>query len=348
MRRLPAIPAADDVIILSCANKIGDSVIYLAVAGWLRAHRPKARIVAIINRFTAGVWRRSAHVDEVIELESLDALGETGAAKALQDLGASTIVHIHPNRSIARWARTAKIGLRIGTGRRWWMWLYCNRLMNFSRKRGGLHEAQLCIRLLEPLGVPMPDDPQVLSAHYGVRPPAVSDKVAALLTPKRRNIVIHPMADSGPEWGLANFAALISLLDPERYNLLITGIASEAAQYREVLPLDGPNITDLGGLLSVDELIQLIAGSDGLVASSTGPLHLAAALGVTAIGLFTMMWSRSPKRWAPIGVRAKALVLDPACPVCAKDAHCDCVRRIPAARVVTLLDGEAAGANETG
>jgi ADP-heptose:LPS heptosyltransferase len=74
------------------------------------------------------------------------------------------------------------------------------------------------------------------------------------------------------------------------------------------------------------------------VAASTGPLHLAAALGVRTIGLYSMRRPIFPARWAPIGPRAHALVHDVGCPVCANGKPCDCITRIPVAKVLALLD----------
>ena len=45
-------------------------------------------------------------------------------------------------------------------------------------------------------------------------------------------------------------------------------------------------VTDLTGQLSLSQLVELIAHCDGLVAASTGPLHLAAAFGIRAVGLY--------------------------------------------------------------
>ena len=47
-----------------------------------------------------------------------------------------------------------------------------------------------------------------------------------------------------------------------------------------------------------------------VVAPSTGVLHLAAALGVPAIGIYSPLKVEHPRRWAPRGPRATFLVPD--------------------------------------
>ena len=50
--------------------------------------------------------------------------------------------------------------------------------------------------------------------------------------------------------------------------------------------LKNKNIIDLTGKLSLQQYISFINAANGLVAASTGPLHIAAALNKKAIGLF--------------------------------------------------------------
>jgi ADP-heptose:LPS heptosyltransferase len=131
---------------------------------------------------------------------------------------------------------------------------------------------------------------------------------------------------------------LIRSIDPQRWQVLLTGTMSEAERYRNVLPLDLPHVTDTGGRLELEEMIQLIGAADAFVSASTGPLHIAAACGIRAIGLFSMRRPIFPARWAPIGRDAHALVFDPDCPDCAAGRVCDCITRIPPERVLELLE----------
>ncbi|MFC7667381.1 glycosyltransferase family 9 protein [Hymenobacter humi] len=73
-----------------------------------------------------------------------------------------------------------------------------------------------------------------------------------------------------------------------------------------------------------------MAAADGLVAGSTGPLHLAAALGRHALGLYPPIRPMHPGRWAPLGPRAGFMVFDkPSCEDCRTEpAACRCIRAI--------------------
>lgn len=325
-------------VILSRPDNLGDAVVTLPTAGWWKRHAPGIRIIALAKGYTRPVWERCAHIDAVITLEELERGGDQGAVSALKAIGADAIVHVFPHRDVARWAKAAGIPRRIGTSHRWWHWLTCNERVSFSRRRSDLHEAQLNIKLLAPFGVPVPADVHALIPCIGLKVPPPAADVRSLLRPDRRNVILHPLKVTGAAWGLANFAALIRLLDPQHYHCLITGTAGEAEQYRRVLPLDLPHVTDTGGTLSLERLMDLIGASDALVAASTGPLHIAAASGIRAIGLYNMRRPLHPGRWAPLGTDAHVLVNDPDCPACARGEDCDCITRIPPQRVLDLLE----------
>ena len=119
---------------------------------------------------------------------------------------------------------------------------------------------------------------------------------------------------------------------------MITGTTPEAERYRTYLPQDVPNVTDTGGTLDMEGLMELIGACDAFVSASTGPLHLAAASGVRSIGLFSMRRPILPARWAPMGRDAHALVHDPGCVKCASGSECDCIQRISTQRVIDLLE----------
>jgi heptosyltransferase III len=324
-------------IILSRPDALGDAMVTMTTAGWIKHHAPSTRIIVLAKRYTVPVWKRCAHADELLVLEDLQAAGDAGAIAALRSVNADAIVHVFPHKEVAHWAKKAGIPARIGTSHRLWHWFTCNERVHFSRKKSDLHEAQLNIKLLAPFGLKVPETVEALIPSSGYTAPALSVPVRSLLRADRRNIVLHPLLGSGVGWGLGNFATLINNVDGNHYHCLITGTAAEAERYRNELPVNAAHVTDTGGRLSLTELIELIGACQGFVSASTGPLHVAAASGVQAVGLFSMRRPILPARWAPIGRDAHYLVNDPQCARCAKGKACECIQRISPQRVLELL-----------
>lgn len=323
-----------ECIVISRTDSIGDVMLTLPIAGLLKQRFPGVRIIFLGRRYTLPVLQCCVHVDLAVAVEDISS----DPIAVMRSWKADAIVHVFPSEQVARWAKQAGIPLRVGTSHRWWHWLTCNARVAFSRKKSDLHEAQLNVKLLAPLGITGTLDLSKLAMLTGFVPNAPGPFVSSLLKSDRKCVVLHPHSKgSAVEWGLKNYAELMRAMDPDRWQVLVTGTQAEADRYRARLPLDLPHIADLGGKLTLPQLIEVIGASDALVAASTGPLHIAAASGIQAIGLFSSRRPIHPGRWAPIGVNAHALVSDPTCAVCAAGKACDCITRIPPQRVMDLL-----------
>jgi ADP-heptose:LPS heptosyltransferase len=296
-------------IIVSRTDRIGDVVLTLPLCALLRSQLG-AEVVALGRTYTRPLLEASAHVDEVLDWDMVSPADQATQGDFLSAAHADAIVHVFPRPDIARAALAARIPLRIGTSHRWYHWLTCNALEHFSRKRSMLHEAQLNVRLARRLLGPAIPPLSSLAPLTAITPRAsLPQSVATRLREDRFRLVLHPgSSGSAREWPLAQWKALAESLDPTRVQVLVTGSATEGAALREWIASLPPGVEDLTGQLELAELIALLGRVDGLVAASTGPLHLAAAVGIHALGLFAATPPIHPGRWAPLGPQAEVLV----------------------------------------
>lgn len=325
--------------IISRTDAIGDVVLTLPVAGVLKKLYPDAYICFLGRAYTRDVVHACVHVDEFLDWDQWKDLPEPEAAQALEALKADTIIHVFPGKRIARIAKQAGIPQRIGTTNRLFHWWTCNTLVKLSRKNSPWHEAQLNLKLLVPLGGKDLYSLDEIAGYYGLtRLDPLPAHLAALLAPDKFNLILHPKSRGhGAEWGLENFRRLITILPQDRYKIFLSGTAEEGKLLTS-LTQEFPGLTDLTGRLSLKEFIAFIAAADGLVASGTGPLHIAAALGRHALGLFPPRRPIHPGRWAPVGRHAKFFVKGSNCAACKKSGDCTCIREIPAAELRDWLD----------
>jgi ADP-heptose:LPS heptosyltransferase len=212
-------------------------------------------------------------------------------------------------------------------------------LVKLSRKNSPWHESQLNLKLLVPLGAKDLYSLDEIAGYYGLtRLTPLPDHLADLLAPGKFNLILHPKSRGhGAEWGLENFRRLITILPQDRYKIFLSGTAEEGKLLTSLVR-EFPFVTDLTGRMSLKEFIAFIAAADGLVASGTGPLHLSAALGRHALGLFPPRRPIHPGRWAPLGPHAKFFVKDSNCEACKKTGDCTCIREIPAEELRDHLD----------
>jgi ADP-heptose:LPS heptosyltransferase len=284
-------------------------------------------------------------VDEFIASDELAQLPAADQVAQLRRYVAAAIIHVFPNKTIARLGRQAGIPVRIGTRNRLFHWLTCNRLVALSRRHSPLHEAQLNLQLLAPLGwrqpLALPEVAQLVRLLPVVAVPAAVQVLLQARQPGQLNVLLHPRSrGSAREWGLPHFGQLARLLHAAGHRVFVTGTAAEGAELADWLTENAAYLAaDLTGQLALPELIACIAAADGLVAGSTGPLHLAAALGRHALGLYPPIRPMHPGRWAPLGPHADYFVFDrPACQDCrAQPAQCTCIKAIAAAAVAARV-----------
>lgn len=299
-------------IILSRTDSIGDVVLTLPMAGILKEKYPDCKIIFLGRAYTRSIVQLSEHVDCFEDYDAWEVLSEETKLSHLKALHADVFIHVFPNKELAKLAKKAGIKCRIGTSHRAYHFLTCNKRPNFTRKGSDLHEAQLNFKLLAPLDIDHIPQREELPSYYGFsKIPTLPEKFSSLIEAEKKNIVLHPKSKgSAVEWGLDNFKSLIEVLPTDRCNIFITGTEQEGELLKGELPLDAPNIHNLTGKMSLNELIAFIAACDSLVAASTGPLHVAAAVNIKAIGLFVDVRPIHPGRWAPLGTKAQVLTYD--------------------------------------
>jgi ADP-heptose:LPS heptosyltransferase len=327
-------------ILLSRTDSIGDVILSLPMAGLIKEKYPHARIVFLGKSYTREVINCDQYIDKFLDWDQIKLLEASAQVETLKAEKIDVFVHVFPNKDIAKIALKAKIKLRIGTSHRLYHFLYCNHLIAFSRKKSDLHEAQLNIKLLKPLGIDYKGAWQQLHSYYGFsKVPPIERHCQSMLSTDSMNIVLHPKSKgSAREWGFENFKRLIDIVLEKGARVFLTGTEEEGKLFRESLMRPHPNLIDTSGKMTLDRLISFIANVDVLVAASTGPLHIAAATGTYAIGIYPPIHPIHPGRWSPIGIRTKVLVIDrPNCQECRHGESCNCMLQIKPEEVAAAI-----------
>ncbi|MEE8587128.1 MAG: glycosyltransferase family 9 protein [Acidobacteriota bacterium] len=156
------------------------------------------------------------------------------------------------------------------------------------------------------------------------------------------NINASPLAVER-RWPRERFAQLgRELLRRYGFDLVLVGAASEVEYVRPLEEnLNEPaRVRNLAGKLSLRRLAEVIQGSLLLISNDSGPLHMAAALGVPVVGLYG---PETPLRYGPLAVRRRIFYRGLWCSPCmsldnAKTVNCinglACMREIGVEEVV--------------
>lgn len=313
-------------LLISRTDSIGDVILTLPMVSLVKQHYPNIVIGFIGTPYTKAVINACPLIDTFIDQSTfLTEAVQLGGAKP------DCIIHVLPRSSLAKRAKQLKIAHRIGTTNRIYHWTTCNHLVRLSRKHSELHEAQLNLKLLEPLGVNSNLSLADLSTLTALQVIGhLPQQWQSLLQPHKFKLILHPKSrGSAREWDLAYFAELIKMLDSDKFQIFISGTESEKVALQPLLAEVGHLVTDLSGQLNLSEFITFIAACDGIIACSTGPLHLGAALQKHALGIYPPMHPIHPGRWQPIGTKARVFVLDKTCNMCRNNpSACACMQAI--------------------
>lgn len=315
-----------EVICISRTDSIGDVILTLPVAAVLKQSFPGVRIIFLGREYTRPVVNACVHVDEFLEVNDFYKNGFAAVTKK-----PDCLLHVFPVKKIAQKAKQLGIPLRIGTTGRWYHWFTCNKRVQFSRRKSDLHEAQLNLKLLQPFQINTDYSLKEMASLIGLeKPEPLQPGFAALLEKDKYKLILHPRSQgSAREWSRQHFADLVNRLDTEKFQIFISGTAADKAFLQPLLDAVNEKVTDITGMMSLSQFISFIKQCDGLVANSTGPLHIAAALGKDALGIYPPMRPIHPGRWAPLGPKAKVFVLHKECADCRKGGSCHCINAIP-------------------
>lgn len=327
-------------IIISRTDAIGDVVLTLPLAGYLKEKLPGCTLIFFGRSYTKPVIELSNNVDEFINYDDFSKFTGSEQEIFLKAVNADCIIHVFPRSTIAKAAKSAGIKKRIGSSHRLYHWTTCNKLIHFSRKNSGLHEAQLNFKLLSGLNLPTTISLNSIRQYYSFKTPEdLPQNIRLLIAKEKLNVVVHPRSHgSAREWGLENYKTLVDILLKKNITVFITGSPSEKETLQEWIKTLPSMVNDLTGQLSLPELISLLNNCDGIVAGSTGPLHIASALNRHALGLFPPIKPMHPGRWAPLGNHASFLCATKQCNSCASHPSlCKCLQEITPQQVADVI-----------
>lgn len=324
-------------IIISRTDAIGDVILTLPICGIIKKYYPESKIIFLGRTYTKSIIEHCEHVDEFLNADTIFNSSDENAVKLLSDVNADAIIHVYPNRKIAKFAKNANIKYRIGTTNRIFHFFNVNKFIKLSRRNSDLHESQLNCKLLKGLEIEIEPNLSEMATYTGFTQFNTSDFCPNIHT---KNIILHPKSNaSAREWSLENFSKLIQVLPKEDFTFYISGTEKEKEILSDWLKTLPDNVIDLTGKYNLNEFIEVIAKVDFLVAASTGPLHIAAALGIGAIGIYPPIRPIHPGRWKPIGKNALALSTDKVCKVnCLENPNeCSCMNLISANQVASII-----------
>lgn len=280
-------------ILISRLSALGDCVCTLPVATALKRHFPDSHITWAVDPRFAGIIECSTQVDEVLRVKpgfapkSWPKLADKfDLALDMQGLSKSALV-------VGRAKADRKLGYH-------WQREIAPLFSQAVRPDpSSLHVVDQYVDVARAAGA------ECDRAEFGFEPKEEDrDKMRALLAENGVQgafVVLNAGAGwASKRWPAAHFARLSEMIASKGVSAVFIGGKADADQraFEEVSTETATPVVNLLGKTSVRELVALISLSNAHVGGDTGSSHVAAALGVPAIGLYSIT---KPVRSCPYG-----------------------------------------------
>lgn len=318
-------------------DRIGDVVLSTPVLEALKHHYPAAEIQMLVRDAVVPVVQHNPFIAGVLAYrpDSVHS-GFAGFWRLVRELRQQKFdvaVTLQVSFTVTLALALAGIRYRVGPYSKWYSFLLFNRGKRQKRSSVEMHETDYNMMLLRRLGI--------RAASRKFEPTVVVDadakeRMRAYLREQgfadgERFVVVHPgMGGSALNWPEGYYIELIQRLAGRGVPVAVTGgihekplvdrvvkAAKEHDAGLRVQPFLGANSPT-----GLSDMIALLSLSQVMVAPSTGPLHIGAALGKRTVSFYPPIKVQSALRWGPYSMdESKHDVLVPDA-LCGQDFKC--------------------------
>jgi heptosyltransferase-2 len=309
-------------IMVRATNWIGDGVMSLPALQALHARFPKAEIVLVTKPWVSELYGRLPAVSrQIVYNPEGEHEGPRGFGKLVRTLRAERFdaALLFQNAFHAAWmAWCARIPVRVGYARDGRSSLLTDAVEVPSPAAYG-HQAYYYLHLLFRAGLigkPAPVREVRLVLEETEKAWAAKHLERLGLQGPRFFVGLNPGAFFGPakRWLLHRYALLADrLIGAFHADVLIFGSRAERPLAEEIARAMKHTPVILAGETSLRQLMALLAQCHLVVSNDSGPMHLAAALGLPLVAIFG---STNERATGPVGPRTRVVKHPVACSPC--------------------------------
>ncbi len=299
-------------------DKIGDLLATLPVdqLPWLKEKQIEVKWV--FAKGLGSIARIATPARDFFELDIRDSKKATAELIAhLRSEKPDVVVVFYAPWWVSYACWRAGVPLRVGRQSQWHSFLFFNRSLRQSRSKATQHEADYNRELVEFAF----DQPAGATPFLKLEPVVRRHLFEKHALRPGEFFVVHPgMAGSALNWPQSHYNILIEKLI-NAGTVVITGTPADDPYLTEIRPQweKHDRIRWLQNQLSMEDLLSLLKSARGVVAPSTGVLHLAAAMdGPKVVGIYSPVKVHKATRWGPRGAQASELTPNVQCPATQK------------------------------
>ena len=306
-------------ILVIRTDRIGDVVLTTPAIKAIRQSLPGSRISVLVTPATFDLVNGNPYVDEILLDERQGRhKGLFGFFRLVREIHLKRfdlviIFHTKKRYNLACYA--ARIPWRLGYKNEKFGFLLSLPLKD-TRPSGEKHEAEYCMDALKAIGIENTDLDLFVPTQKEAEAWAVNWMQENNLS-SNGFIAVHPgSSDPAKCWPAADFALLIDrLIELYGLKIILIGSAQTAALAALIQQKTrrSSEVLNLTGKTSVAQMASLLRRARLLISNDSGPVHVAAGVGIGVISLFMRdQPGINKERWKPLGPKSFVLVNVPA------------------------------------
>lgn len=266
----------------------------------LKLNYPEAEIDFMVNKKISELIEHIPNITNIIGIEKVRLNEIKNICKTNKyDIA----ILVKPEFMIALALFLSGIKYRLGSAYRWYSFLF-NLKHKQHRKYSVKHEAEYNTDLLDELNCKRTGKSKPVLTVEQENDEKIQQRFKELsLNNSNKKIIIHiTTGGSALTWRTENFIELVNLLSHKgEYTILLTCSSEDKKIINSFYQkLDKTDNVYIFTNMNLKEFAALIKSSDLFVSNSTGPIHIAAAVGCFCIGFYSPRITESAVRWAPI------------------------------------------------
>jgi lipopolysaccharide heptosyltransferase II len=279
-------------ILVSTLLPIGDTLFVTPALAALRRQFPWAKITILVSRSNAGILTHNPSFDHMIVLNANSSENRmrnlARGINALRQSKYDLILNLSPvGKLVLMMAGLTQKQLHVDMPPLWWL------IGGHSETYRSRHAVDQYLQVIEPiLSQPLTEEERQPRLYLTAR-----DRSSARrklrdwgLSPANLLITMHVGGEGfngRKRWSASRFADVANhLVDRFNAHILLIGGKDDQQLCDDVMNTTSRNVTPVAGLTSLRESAALIEMSALFIGNDSCPLHIAAAVGTPAVGIF--------------------------------------------------------------
>jgi lipopolysaccharide heptosyltransferase II len=294
-------------------DRVGDVVLSTPVFHTLKKSFENCFVGALVSSYTRPLLERNPNVDVIITDDPREEGPDDDFREKIKEIRSQKFdvaLLLMPTKRLAYMLFLAGIPYRVGVGHI--LYEVLTMMYGVSRYKYNplRHESEYMLDMVSKIGARERwTKPEIFLSEEEVHD-ARKYLEEKGFDAAQSVVCIHPgSGHSSPNWEAGRYAELAARLLSTGRQVLVTGSEGEKEFEQDFAGL-GAGLRSSFGELSLREFAAVVANMGVFISSSTGPMHIAAAVGTPTVSMFCPLTACSPKLWGPLGNSSK-LILPP-------------------------------------